>query len=527
MRLRWWRKPNEIKDSSEKFDRFNPHNALVRSGRIPGPISRSDMDTAFSFDGVGYSGTATAYSVAKDREGIANDFDGFVRKSFMGNSVVWACEQRRMNVFSEIRFMYRRIEDGRPGELHGSPSTRLNLLIEPWTNATTSDLLNRALLHADFAGNAYIVRYQDQLRLLRPDWVQIVMGSMDDPAVTPDDIAAEVIAYVYFPGGLSRYGEANPPVVLMPDEVAHFAPTPDPIAHFRGLSWLTPLLFELTGDEAANRHKIQFFRNGATLQYVVSLDKDINEDSFNRFVALMQSQTQGLSNAYKTLYLGGGADAKPVGADLKQLDFKAVQGAGETRIAAAAGVPPIIVGLSEGLASATYSNYGQAKRSFVDGTIRPLWRNFCGSMQVLVTPPLGSELFYDDRDIPYLREDEADRAKILQLEMATASAGVMAGWEPDAIIDAISARDLKLLKGHHTGLFSVQLQPPLTEQDLAAGAQRPPLNGRVGGNTNDPNSGTQLEPPNQPPGQPAEQNPPKPAVPKPPGKPKQGGNPNG
>jgi hypothetical protein len=56
-----------------------------------------------------------------------------------------------------------------------------------------------------------------------------------------------------------------------------------------------------------------------------------------------------------------GADVKTVGADLQQVDFKQVQGAGETRICAAARIPPIIVGVSEGLDSATYSNYGQAR----------------------------------------------------------------------------------------------------------------------------------------------------------------------
>jgi hypothetical protein len=59
---------------------------------------------------------------------------------------------------------------------------------------------------------------------------------------------------------------------------------------------------------------------------------------------------------------------------MKQIDFKVTQGHGETRIAAAAGVPPIIVGLSEGLEAATYSNYGQARRRFADVTMRPLWR---------------------------------------------------------------------------------------------------------------------------------------------------------
>jgi hypothetical protein len=96
---------------------------------------------------------------------------------------------------------------------------------------------------------------------------------------------------------------------------------------------------------------------------------------------------EGEWNAYKTLFLASGADVKTVGADMKQVDFSAVQGHGETRICAAARVPPIIVGLSEGLDSATYSNYGQARRAFADLTMRPLWRNVAGSLARIVDVP--------------------------------------------------------------------------------------------------------------------------------------------
>jgi hypothetical protein len=813
VKLPWRRKPPV--DSTIKFDEhraimeskglYNESLAraleagsdqlFVPSDEVPGTYVQRNVplgDDYFAFGGMAYRGNPTAMSIAKNQEVGGQDYESYVNKVFKGNSIVWACEQRRLNVFGEARPMYRQVDNGRPGDLHASPASRLNDLHEPWTNATFSDLLVRALLHADFAGNAYIVKYQNQFRLLRPDWVYIVMGSMDNPAANADDIEAEVVAYAYFPGGLAQYGENKPPVILMPDEVCHFAPMPDPMAHHKGMSWLTPLFYELAGDQAANSHKLQFFKNGASLQYVVSLDKEIKPDAFNRFVAQMKAQTQGVGNAYKTLYMGGGADVTPVGADLRQLDFKTVQGAGEplaldtpvptpsgwttmgeitpgdevlgrdgkparvvavspvhvdrkcykitfkdrtsivadeghlwvamdrdaagrperqytteqlyglvnaprrehahrvgvpaspvldlpekdllvdpyvlgawlgdgytagaaicgaaddlkhiaaeveaagyvttpwdthpekvsvigipggllcalralgvlndkkiptdylrasapqrlallqglmdtdgsvdgggscqfsskwqhlalqvaelirslgyratvsshadsrsrtgahwvvqfrsdpavmpfrlprkvervsephvrtrtivsieevesvpvrciavdtpdhlflagesmvpthnTRIAAAAGVPPIIAGLSEGLSAGTYNNYGQAKRSFVDGTIRPLWRNFFGSLQTIVRPPNGSELFYDDRDIPYLREDEKDRITILQMEAATLAALISAGYEPDASNQAVKARDLTILAGHHTGLFSVQLQPPL------------------------------------------------------------------
>jgi phage portal protein BeeE len=134
-------------------------------------------------------------------------------------------------------------------------------------------------------------------------------------------------------------------------------------------------------------HKRTFFDQGATLGYVVTLDGDMNPAKFDEWVKRFKAGHEGTLNAYKTLFLAGGADIKTVGTDFKQLDLKAVQGAGETRIAAAAGVPPVVVGLSEGLQAATYSNYAQARRRFADQTMRPLWRNAAGSLARIVDRP--------------------------------------------------------------------------------------------------------------------------------------------
>jgi hypothetical protein len=136
-----------------------------------------------------------------------------------------------------------------------------------------------------------------------------------------------------------------------------------------------------------------------------------------------------------------------------------VQGAGETRIAAAAGVPPVIVGLSEGLQAATYSNYGQARRRFADNTMRPLWRNMAGSLETIVPPPTGARLWYDDRDIQALAEDKKDLAEVRALDAQQIRTLSDAGAEWDAVIDAVTTGDYTRLKGSHTGLYSVQLQP--------------------------------------------------------------------
>jgi phage portal protein BeeE len=393
-------------------------------------------------------------------EDIGVGFASYTAGAYKSNGIVFACMLLRMMVFSEMRFQFRKFNKDRvPSDLWGD--TRLAILEHPWPNATTGDLVSRASQDVDLAGNFYAVRDRNQIKRLRPDWVTIIVGSPNDPKVELGDVEAEVVGYLYHPGG---YGSGKPAVPLLVEQVCHFAPIPDPVAAYRGMSWLQPILREVMSDSAATTHKLQFFNNGATVQCVVTLKDSMDENKFKNWIDIFEQGHKGVMNAYKTLYLTGGATMTPVGSDFKQLEFKTTQGAGETRIAAAAGTPPILVGLSEGLQAGTYNNYGQALRRFADGTARPWWRNFCGSMATLVDVPGDSELWYDDRDIAFLREDAKDAAEIQGKRASSIMTLVNAGFKPDAVVEAVTADDLGRLEGQHTGLYSVQLQPPGTNE---------------------------------------------------------------
>ncbi|MFC3986800.1 phage portal protein [Streptosporangium jomthongense] len=390
-------------------------------------------------------------SMNGEREQIEHDFQGYVRGIYKANGPVAALMTVRMAIFSEARFQFRRMANGRPGDLFGTAA--LAPLEKPWPGGTTGDLLARAIQDADLAGNGFTARVGDRLRRLRPDWVTIVSGSKLEPDLYGNALDAEVIGYYYAPPGRKEW-------LLLPSQVAHFAPIPDPEANWRGMSWLTPVIREVSSDLAATQHKRNFFRNGATPQLVVSLDASVTPDMLKRFIATMNEAHQGVENAYKTLYLGGGADVTVAGRDLAQLDFKATQGAGETRLAAAAGVPAAIVGFSEGLAGSSLNagNYGQARRRLADGTMRPLWRNVSGAFAPLIDVPANAELWYDDRDIAFLREDKKDSAEIQQVKATTIRTLVDAGYIPKSVVAAVEAEDMTLLE--HSGLYSVQLQPP-------------------------------------------------------------------
>lgn len=465
----------------ESLWRRNAHASLTR--RYDGvDFSGIDpLDFTWSFGGNSYTGVPGATS--PKAETLETNFLGMVQGAYKRNGVIFACERLRLSVFSEARFMYREIRKGRPGDLFGdsndlrtSGSRGLALLGSPWPNGTTGDLLTRTLQDADLAGNAYWTVRNGNLRRMRPDWVSIVMGSRNDPDIGPDDLDAELLGYAYFPGG--PFNKQSEPVYLLPDEVAHFAPTPDPIAHYRGMSWLTPVIREVEADSAATVHKLAFFQNGATLQTIVSF-KDMKQEVFEAFVKKMDLAHKGAQNAYKTLYLGGGADATVVGADLRQLDFKATQGAGETRISAAAGCPAALVGLSEGLqgSSLNAGNLGQLRRQFAEGTMSTLWRNAAGSMATLVSAPAGAELWYDTRDIPFLRDDRRDRADIQRTQAATIVSLATGGFTRDSAIAAVTAEDMTLLV-EDPNWVSVQLQQSSgAAPSLPAGVPPKPTNG--------------------------------------------------
>lgn len=191
---------------------------------------------------------------------------------------------------------------------------------------------------------------------------------------------------------------------------------------------------------------------------VVSVVTSAPEMTIGIEVAGHHTHVTGGVVTHNTLYLGGGADAKVVGSDLRQIDFKATQSAGENRISIASGVPPILIGIAAGLEAATYSNYSAARRRFADGTMRPLWRNFCGSISRIVRVPRLAELWIDDRDIPFLAEDMRDAAETQALNAQAIRQLIDGGFDPGSVVDAVTAGDLKRLS--HTGMVSVQLQRP-------------------------------------------------------------------
>ena len=77
-----------------------------------------------------------------EHERIENDYEGYVLGALKGSGIVFSCIQKRWQVFSQARFLWRRFDQGRPQDLFGS--SELDLLENPWPNGTTGELLTLA-----------------------------------------------------------------------------------------------------------------------------------------------------------------------------------------------------------------------------------------------------------------------------------------------------------------------------------------------------------------------------------------------
>ncbi len=448
-------------------------------------ISDYLIPSTFSYGGSQFSyggpnGLITTYGAGKVLE-ITRTLPGYLA-ALRACPPAFAAQMVRALVLSGVRFTFRnRPSTSTPRRQFGTRA--LDRLERPWPKATTGQMVSMMEWHAGLAGNAYVLQQPDRLRVLRPDYVGVLYGSDQQPEDAAHALDGTLIGYVYQNGGL--FSSGYKPQTLLPDEVAHWCPMPDPECAGIGMSWLTPALRDIQADSAATEHKIAYFRNGATPNMVVKGLQAATKEQFNQLVDMLEERHAGVANAYRTLYLTTGADATVVGSNLAELDLKNVQGAGETRISMLSRVPATIMQIAEGLAGSSLNagNFSAARRTWADSWIYPTLADLSAALADVVQVPADAELWTDVADMPILREDAKDAAEIAQINAQTIVQLVNGGWEPESVKVAVLGQDMSLLK--HSGLLSVQLQPPGQGPPAAGGAdpKAGPGPSRSGGGT--------------------------------------------
>jgi phage portal protein BeeE len=382
----------------------------------------------------GASVITTTYG-SPDKEAILPQFAAWAQAANAGNAVVFSAMYARMSMLAEGRFKLQRAEDG---SLYGSDSS-LHILEHPWPNGTSGELVARMEQDAGIAGNAYIWNTGDRLVRLRPDWTTIVSELVEAPG---GGEYRNVIGYWWEPPkNMTGQGHGQ---MYAADEVAHWAPIPDPAADFRGMSWLTPIYREIYADDGMTQYKNRYLENAASPNLLIKYQQKLQPGTVDSIRERMAARYSGTGNAFKTLVLDQGADATVIGNSLSQMNFDTVQSAGAERILAAAGVPPLVVGL-ESIKGAGKS-YEEVIRRFADLTLRPLWRSLCGALEAItpgITP--GVRLWVDTGDIAALQDGQQVRAQVALVRAQALLTLSQAGYTKDSAVKAVNSGDITLL----------------------------------------------------------------------------------
>jgi hypothetical protein len=274
------------------------------------------------------------------------------------------------------------------------------------------------------------------------------------------------------------------------EECVHWAPQPDPAADFRGMSWLTPVMRDIRGDDGLAQYKIRYLDNNASPNLLIKYAQKLAPGTVDAIRERTQARYGGVDNAFKTLVLDQGADATIIGNSLSQMDFSGVSAVGIERILAAANVPGVLVGL-EPLRGAG-RGYQESMQKFANLFARPEWRSACGALAQLLDVPAGNRLWFDVSDISALQDGELEKGQAALVKAQALLALRQAGYDPMSAISAVDAMDLTQLE-----VAALPPQPPnqpvqhmLPQQQPGATAQPlPPTLGRLPVGSTSPGDG--------------------------------------
>jgi len=405
---------------------------------------------------------STTYA-SPDRETVRPQLAVWAQQAHANSSVVFSAMLTRMSLFCEVSFKFQAKDDK-----HLFGNTSLAKLEEPWPGGAAGDLLARMEQDVSLAGNAYIWDAPGEGRLVRkrPDWTTIISELVQVPG--GGQYRRKLGYWVEPPKTVTDQGQGE---FYPADEVVHWAPIPDPVAEFRGMSWLTPVYRDVQGDDGMTTYKIKYLDHAASPNLLIKYAQKLQPGTVDRIRERVNARYGGAANAFKTLVLDQGADATVIGSNLQQMDFSNVAAAGAERILAAAGVPGVLVGL-EPLRGAG-RGYQESMQKFANIWGRPQWRSVCGALSQLLDVPAGNRLWFDTSDIAALQDGEMERGQAALVRAQALLALVQAGYTHESAIAAVDAMDLSQLQAGGTGTpgSAAPVQHMLGQQQPGATAE--------------------------------------------------------
>ena len=365
------------------------------------------------------------------------NYSNYAKEGYEKNELVFACIREISTSASEAPAVAVK-QNSNPPEFVES-GLLYDLLERPNNYQTRYELIESIITYLQITGNAYLFKERSGSGLngiycLRPDRIKIVPNKYYEYEIDGKvyNIPLEDIGHIKFPN-----------------------PTDD---HY-GLSPLQPLARIVNLDLDATDFTRTFYRNAGVPSGLLKLKRKIaNKDEANRIRTAWRSQFQGIRNWHRVAILDDDASYEAMGSNMADMEMDSVRDLAESRICSALGVPPILVGAKVGLKTATYSNYAQAKESFWEETLLPLYRRIEDSLNRIILEEMPSiqnseRIMFDFRDVRALQDDETAVWNRNLTKAKMAQVLVLSGYDPQQSLVLSGLEEIE-----HLGIPPTSLQ---------------------------------------------------------------------
>jgi HK97 family phage portal protein len=341
-----------------------------------------------------------------------------------------------------------------------------NLLYRPNPQQGWSALIQSLLSFYLLSGNAYVERIAlktgmaagtpKELYSLRPDRIKVLKN------------ASGITGYQYGDGARKVIYEVNPRTGQ--SDILHLK-TFNPINDFYGWAPTMSAAGHIDNSNDALTWNRSMLKNGARPSTLVTMERSMSEEQYNRFKEQLNNKYGGPVNAGKTIMIDnlgeGKVNVSPWGWNPKELDYMESSREDARRIALAYGVPPMLLGIP---GDNTYSNYQSAREAFYEETVLPLlyylrdelnnWLFQAGSREYLGVDLSKVEALAEKRDALW---DRAEKATTLTINEKRE----LQGFPPIPGGDVIfmGAGMVPVLGDDAMGIDDMPAEEPLTEEE--------------------------------------------------------------
>lgn len=257
-------------------------------------------------------------------------------------------------------------------------------LLDRFNDTTTkADALYNTESHKNLAGDAFWLlvtngRAIRSMFLLQPDKVEL---NIADPTDATDTL---VESYTYKDVIDGKSIEKT----YRAEDVIHFK-HPNPRNMFRGLGKVEAAQDTIDLDNLSIETTRKYFLQGAITNFVLSTEARITEDQLKRIKAELKNAHGGVSNAYKTMILGGGLKPEKLSFSNKEMEMLGSLEWYRDKLMVIFGNTKASLGIIDDVNRASHES---SIISWKRNTVKPDMKAICDTLNEFLTPRFGKNL---------------------------------------------------------------------------------------------------------------------------------------